>query len=80
MCKWVHTLSSIWMILQFITAEHGIRTQITNEIRTLEAFTDNQSHAFSELGAGVWVTMSPFRGIVGFKQNMLNLKQPKNCV
>ncbi len=44
------TLSPILMILHFTAANHGIRTQITNEIRTLEAFTDNQSHASPELG------------------------------
>lgn len=79
-CKQAPSLSSILMILYFITSNHGIRTQITNEIRTLEAFTDNQSHAFSELGAAFWVTMSPLREIVGFKQNKVNLKQPLKCV
>lgn len=68
-CKRAPTLKSILMILHFSTANHGIRTQITNEIRTLEAFTDNQSHASSELGAAVWVTMSPLRDIVRFKQH-----------
>lgn len=43
--KQAPTLSSILTILHFITANHGIRTQITNEIRTLEVFTNNQSHA-----------------------------------
>lgn len=75
-CKQAPTLSSILMILYFITANHGIRTQITNEIRTFKAFTDNQSHAFSELGAAFWVTMSQLRETVGFKQKNINLTQP----
>lgn len=54
------------MILHFSAANHGFRTQITSEIKTLEAFTDNQSHAFSELGAAFWVTMNPLREIKGF--------------
>lgn len=74
--KQAPTLSSILTILHFITANHGIRTQITNEIRTLEVFTNNQSHASCELGAAVWVTMSPLMGIVEFERNDTNLKQP----
>lgn len=67
--------SCIMMILHFTTANHGIRTE-TNEFRTLEAFTDTQSHACSELGAAVWVTMNSLRGIMGFKLSSINLKQP----
>lgn len=66
-------LSSI-LIFHFITVNHGVITLITNEISTLEAFTDTQSHGSSELGAACWVTINPLREIVEFMQN-IGLKQ-----
>lgn len=68
------------LILHFITVNHGVITLITNEISTLEAFTDTQSHGSSELGAACWVTMNPLREIVEFMQN-IGLKQSlKKCI